>query len=187
MFCLIFSARIIGERCCIGTAITDTLIISIVVYFFTSTFAKEYKSDDGTQMRGLRGREVISGRKLAKNWRKLVSIKGTVNLINSVRRGAPRITATAAKAVWGSRPPSPTPAKSGLNLIYTTHFLATGGNTYLRETRRDARGSRYTRSGVATANFRASPFHLSRPDVAEEKRSWFSRRGHVHPQHSDSP
>lgn len=67
-------------------------------------------------MRGLRGREVISGRKLAKNWRKLVSIKGTVNLINSVRRGAPRITATAAKAVWDSRsPPSSLPAqKAGL-------------------------------------------------------------------------
>lgn len=76
----------------------------IFVYFFTSTFAKEYKSDDETQMRGLRGREVISGRKLAKNCRKLVSIKGTVNLINSVRRGASRITATAAKAVGAPGP-----------------------------------------------------------------------------------
>lgn len=74
-----------------------------------------------------RARSNFRAKARKKNWRKLVSIRGTVSLINSVRRGASRITATAAKAV-GFR----SPAKSGLNLIYTTHFLAPGGSAYLR-------------------------------------------------------
>lgn len=109
-------------------------------------------------MRGLRGREVISGRKPAKNWRKLVSIRGTVSLINSVRRSASRITATAAKAV-GLR----SPAKSGLNLIYTTHFLAPGGSTYLRETHEGAVYTDRRRDGKFP---RASTFHRSAWRVA---------------------
>lgn len=111
----------------IGKIITAVHYLDRPRTFFVPTFAKKIQSGDETQMRGLRGREVISGRKPAKNWRKLVSIRGTVSLINSVRRGASRITATAAKAV-GLR----SPAKSGLNLIYTTHFLAPGGSAYLR-------------------------------------------------------
>jgi len=130
--------------------------------FFAPTFAKGIQSGDETQMRGLRGREVISGRKLTKNWRKLVSIRGTVSLINSVRRGTSRITATAAKAV-GLR----SPAKSGLNLIYTTHFLARPAEIL------SICGRRETHEGVVTPGERRqisaaslSPFHLSQPDVA---------------------
>jgi len=139
-------------------------------------------------MCGLRGREVISGRKLAKNWRKLVSIRGTVSLINSVRRGVSRITATAAKAVRLR-----SPAKSGLNLIYTTHFLAPGGSAYLRgeahegivyivDRRRDDEFPRVYASSI-------SPTRSS--DVKEKRRRLRSSRGdpttHVYPQHCDSP
>lgn len=126
-------------------------------------------------MRGLRGREVISGRKPAKNGRKLVSIRGTVSLINSVRRDASRITATAAKAV-GLR----SPAKSGLNLIYTTHFLAPGGSAYLR----DARGSRLYRPARRDGEFPrvyVSLISLTRSgDVKENRRrrSWAESRGY---------
>lgn len=128
--------------------------------FFAPTFAKGIQSGDETQMRGLRGREVISGRKLTKNWRKLVSIRGTVSLINSVRRGTSRITATAAKAV-GLR----SSAKSGLNLIYTTHFLAPGGSAYLR----DARGSRLYRP-ASRRWISARPRFIDQVDVYRRER-----------------
>lgn len=77
--------------------------IAIAADSFYPTFAEGHKSGGAaaghTNARGLRGREVISGRKLAKNRRKLVSIRGTVSLINSVqRRCSPRwITATVLR------------------------------------------------------------------------------------------